>query len=162
MLNEYNISKKKVKEVVRNIVILNRGDIVVKKINSIDYGGKVIGIGCVFALGIPTILLIINQVVTLKLISILAIGSAVIGGIILVGFFIHLAIELRQDKKIDAYYSRHKNIKLKISDTYYECSTCGNRKLKVNSKNCDICGCRFEDIKDKTPQEIVNENCYKE
>lgn len=127
-----------------------------KKINSIDYGGKVIGIGCIFALGIPIILLMINQVVALKLISILIIASVAIGGIILAGFFIHLAIELRQDKKIDAYYSRHKNIKLKISDTYYECSTCGNRRLKVNSKNCDICGCRFEDIKEKTPQEIIN------
>ncbi|MBQ7944781.1 MAG: hypothetical protein IJ326_12050 [Lachnospiraceae bacterium] len=94
-----------------------------KKINSIDYGGKVIGIGCIFALGIPIILLMINQVVALKLISILIIASVAIGGIILAGFFIHLAIELRQDKKIDAYYSRHKNIKLKISDTYYECST---------------------------------------
>ncbi len=158
MLNEYSISKKKVKELARNIVILmNRGDIAVKKINSIDYGGKVIGIGCVFALGIPAVLLCINQIAQLNCVLMLAIGSAVIGGIILVGFFIHLAIELRQDKKIDAYYSRHKNIKLKISDTYYECSTCGNRKLKVNSKNCNICGCRFEDIKDKTPQEIINE-----
>ncbi|MBE5876877.1 MAG: hypothetical protein E7290_08345, partial [Lachnospiraceae bacterium] len=72
-----------------------------------------IGIGCVFALGIPTILLVINQVVALKLISILAIVSAAIGGIILAGFFIHLAIELRQDKKIDAYYSSHKNINIK-------------------------------------------------
>lgn len=162
MLNEYNISKKKVKEVVRNIVILNRGDIVVKKINSIDYGGKVISIGCVFALGIPTILLVINQVVALKLISILAIVSAAIGGIILVGFFIHLAIELRQDKKIDAYYSRHKNIKLQVSENRYECGACGNREVKANSINCNVCGCKFEDIQDKTPQEIVNENCYKE
>lgn len=127
-----------------------------KKINSIDYGGKVIGIGCVFALGIPTILLVINQVVALKLISILAIVSAAIGGIILAGFFIHLAIELRQDKKIDAYYSRHKNIKLQVGKNRYECGACGNREIKEYSINCDVCGCRFEDIKDRTPQEIIN------
>ena len=128
-----------------------------KKINSIDYGVKVIGIGCVFWLGIPAVLLLINQVVALKLISILAIVSAAIGGIILVGFFIHLAIELRQDKKIDAYYSRHKNIKLQVGKNRYECGACGNREIKENGRNCDVCGCRFEDIKDKTPQEIINE-----
>ncbi len=126
-----------------------------KKINSINYGGKVIGIGCIFAIGIPAVLLIINQIVQLRLILMLAIGSAVIGGSILVGFFIHLAIELRQDKKIDAYYSRHKNVKIQINSNAYECGACGNRKVKSNSIDCDVCGCRFEDIKDRTPQEII-------
>lgn len=48
-----------------------------KKINSIDYGAKVIGIGLIFL------------------------------AVIEIGFGCHLAIELRQDKLIDRYYSEH-------------------------------------------------------
>lgn len=128
-----------------------------KKINSINYGGKVLGIGCVFLLIIPGVLYLVQKLYESKIIYVMKVASTIVGAIIIFGFFIHLAIELQQDKKIDAYYTKHKNVKIKIDDRNYECGACGNREVKMQSTYCEICGCKFEDIADKTPQEIVDE-----
>lgn len=127
-----------------------------KKINSINYGGKVLGIGCVFLMIIPGALYLIQQLYKSSILYRMTIVSATVGAIIIFGFFIHLAMELQQDKKIDAYYTKHKNVKIKIDDRNYECSACGNRKVKEQSTHCEICGCRFEEIADKTPQQIID------
>lgn len=127
-----------------------------KKINSINYGGKVLGIGCLFLFLVPGVLFLAQKTCDLKILYKMAIVSVVVGGMIICGFLMYLAVELRQDKKIDAYYTKHKNVKIKIDEAAYECGACGNRKVKKQSSYCEICGCRFENIADKTPQQIID------
>lgn len=78
-----------------------------KKINSIDYGAKVIGIGLIFLAVIPIVFYIVNCFLSLSAIRIVIFISMGIGAVIEIGFGCHLAIELRQDKLIDRYYSEH-------------------------------------------------------
>lgn len=128
-----------------------------KKINSINYGGKIIGTGLLIGLLIPGILLFINRFVKNSGITISAVILAVAGALIIIGFFVHLCVELKQDRKINQYYSEHKNVKMKLADGTYECGACGNRIVYKDSSVCNACGCRFETIGNKTPQEILNE-----
>ncbi len=128
-----------------------------KKINSIDYGGKIIGIGLVIGLLIPGILLLINKIAENQRITVVAIALTAVGALILVGFLIHLFIELKQDKKINQYYSEHKNVKIRLGDGTYECGACGSRAIGGDSHSCNACGCRFENSGYKTPQEILDE-----
>ncbi len=129
------------------------------KINSIDYGGKVIGIGLFFMFFIPGVLLLFYRILVYKVLEILAKVSFGIGLLILASFACLLVIEFRQDKKIDQYYSNHKNVKVPIVDGNYECGACGNRKIKVNSSSCDVCGVSFENVEVKKPKEIIERKC---
>ena len=81
--------------------------------------------------------------------------SLFIGVLIIVCFFIYLKIELHQDRKIDKYYSSHRNIKRPLDNGYYECSSCGNMKVREKDNRCDVCGVIFSDDKDKNVDEIV-------
>lgn len=128
-----------------------------KKINSIDYGGKVIGIGLVIGLLIPGILLLVNRYLQNRGVIVLAIALVAAGALIIIGFVIHLCVELKQDKKINQYYTEHMNIKIKLADGTYECGACGSRAIRADSVSCNACGCRFENIGDKTPQDILDE-----
>jgi len=128
-----------------------------KKINSIDYGGKVIGIGLVFGLLIPGILALVNRYLENRGLTMLAIILTTVGTLILSGFLIHLCVEIKQDKKINQYYSEHKNVKILLADGSCECGACGSRAIRADSVSCNACGCRFEDIGNKTPQDILNE-----
>lgn len=125
------------------------------KINSINYGGKVICIGLIIMLLVPSILMWLNTFLEHKVIIIFAIISFVVGICILIGFIAVLFIEFRQDKKIDNYYSSHKNIKIKTGNNSYECAMCGNRLVYINSTYCAVCGCNFGNEEDKKPQEII-------
>ena len=129
------------------------------KINSIDYGGKVIGIGLIFMLLIPGLLLLFYKILVYEFLNIIAKVSFVIGLLVLLSFSCLLMIELRQDKKIDQYYSKHRNVKVPIVDGNYECGACGNRRIKINSSSCDVCGVSFENVEVKTPQEIIERKC---
>lgn len=131
----------------------------IKKINSINYGGKVIGIGLIFMLLIPSVLLLSHKILEYEFLNIIAKISVVVGLLILLFFSYLLMVELRQDKMIDQYYSNHKKVKVPIVDGNYECGACGNRKIKINSSSCDICGVRFENVEVKTPQEIIERKC---
>lgn len=128
-----------------------------KKINSIDYGGKIIGIGLIIGLLLPGILALVNRYLENRGLTMLAIILAAVGALIIVGFFVHLCVELKQDKKINQYYSKHKNVKIRLADGAYECGACGSRGIRADSVSCNACGCRFEDIGDKTPQDILGE-----
>ncbi len=75
-----------------------------KKINSIDYGGKVIGIGLVFLALIPVVLYALNSFLGSPLVHTLMIISLIIGAVIEVGFGCVLLIELRQDRIISKHY----------------------------------------------------------
>ena len=118
----------------------------IKKINSIDYGGKVIGIGLIFMLLISGLLLLLYRILVYEFLNIIAKVSFVIGLLILLFFSCLLMVELRQDKKLDQYYSKHRNIKIPIETGKYECGTWGNREVGKNNTCCDICGCRFGNI----------------
>jgi len=111
-----------------------------KKINSISYGGKIILTGAIFAFMIPFGIMIfplkINVLTTISSIFFL-------GVTILMGFGIFLAIELHQDKKLNAYYKREQTQKVKISENKYECQVCGNREVNQNDTCCKICGTSF-------------------
>lgn len=119
-----------------------------KKINSIDYGGKVIAVGIIIMLIIPGILAMLNTFIESDYIPIISWILFVLGAGILFCFGVVLCIELKQDKILDKYYSSHKYIKLKLNDNKYECGACGNRNVYAGSTICDVCGCKFENVKD--------------
>lgn len=79
----------------------------IKKINSINYGGKVIGIGLIFMLLISGLLLLFYKILVYEFLNIIAKVSFVIGLLILISFACLLMVELRQDKKLDQYYCKH-------------------------------------------------------
>lgn len=127
-----------------------------KKINSIHYGGKVLLIGGTVGLLIPTILWLIADDWSSPEFFLLAKLSSFIGMLILLFFFVMLVIELYQDKKINKYYAAHKNVKIRMESGEYECAACGSRCVQKEDINCIVCGIRFEEGKDKTPQEILD------
>lgn len=80
---------------------------IVKKINSINYGGRVIGTGLVFLTILPIGLYLINKVINSDVILIIQIISIAVGLIIEFVFGCILVIELRQDKIINDYYQKN-------------------------------------------------------
>lgn len=126
-----------------------------KKINSINYGGKVIGTGLMSMLIVPAILQWLNTLFECYYISIIANLLFMVGAGILISFVGLLLIEFQQDKRIDKYYSRHKNIKIELANGKWECGVCGSRTICEGSTFCNMCGCKYEDRKDRTPQEIL-------
>lgn len=72
---------------------------IIPKINTIHYGGKWIGIGVLLGGLIPLLIWLVFHIFLWEL--------CVIGGIILVGFCIVFAIEMRQDFGKIPYYERH-------------------------------------------------------
>ena len=81
--------------------------ITMKKINSIDYGGKVIGIGLVFLIVIPVLLYILNLYLNSYVIQVVLFVSMGIGFIMEAGYSCLLTIELRQDRLINEYYKEN-------------------------------------------------------
>lgn len=128
-----------------------------KKINSIDYGAKVIGIGLLLMLILPGLLLGINIFLESTYVLFGALFLFMAGAAILIGFSVVLLIEFGQDKKIDTYYSKHKNIKIPLGGGKFECGACGSRTISEETTICNMCGCRFENCEDKTPEEILND-----
>ena len=82
-----------------------------KKINSIDYGGKAIGIGLAFLMAIPAMLYVLNRFLHLSVIQTLMTVSLMIGAIIEAGFGCVLLIELRQDRIIRQCYEANPSSK---------------------------------------------------
>ena len=97
-------------------------------------------VGGLFLSVFPAGIMGINHILNNEILSTAAKIVFLIGVIIIGFFFVHLAIEFRQDKKIDQYY---------------ECGACGSRNLKDKSKWCNVCGCQFGKYEDKMPQDII-------
>lgn len=127
-----------------------------KKINSINYGGKIISVGLIIMFVIPGMLMLINTILNYDAILLISRLLFIIGAFILICFTVHLFIELHQDKKIDKYYSKHRNVKIKLNDGKYECGACGSRDIGSNDSFCNTCGFKYEHVEDKKPQEILN------
>lgn len=73
----------------------------------------------------------LNQIITVSL---------TLGILVFMALLVMVAIELKQDEKLNNYYTNNKNFKVKISDTFYECQYCGNQKVKKDEIYCMICG----------------------
>lgn len=78
-----------------------------KKLNTIDYGGKIIGIGLLFLAAIPAVLYALNRFFNARAIQILLFVSLGIGVMIEAGFGCVLLLEWHQDRVINDYYATH-------------------------------------------------------
>lgn len=123
-----------------------------KKINSIGYGGKILGFAVIFTLILPSIIKLIMLFYKNAILIIFEKVSLGLG--IIVVFFLCglLAIEFHQDKIQDLYYETQKNVKLSLENGLYECQSCGSRTIKSEDKNCSACGILFNN-KDKENEE---------
>jgi len=110
-----------------------------KKINSVNYGGKIILIGLIL-ISVPMIL---YNFVQISFINLLLKISICLGSLILLSFFILLGVELKQDKELIKYYGNNKNTPVKIGE-FYECQNCGSRRVKPTDKKCSVCGIKFK------------------
>ena len=72
-----------------------------KKINSINYAGKIISIGLIIMFVVPGMLMLINTILDYEAILLILRLLFIIGALVLICFTVHLFIELHQDKKID-------------------------------------------------------------
>jgi len=115
----------------------------IKKINSIGYGHKIIGLTLTFLALIPVLCFafsLIFQVTFFLTLKNISLG---------IGFFITLfsiwlfSVEFYQDKEIERQYHNIKKYKLKLNNGKFECQSCGNRQITENEKICVICGMEF-------------------
>lgn len=91
-----------------------------KKINSIGYGHKIVGLaGCLLLLAPP------------------------LGCIALLSLAVLLGIEFHQDRAIDRQYDAVRKTKTALGSGAYECQRCGNRTVTGSDRYCNICGMTF-------------------
>lgn len=115
-----------------------------KKINSIGYGGRVIGVGTVLLAVVPLALKIASYLTGRLVFPLLSKISFGCGAVILVGFAILLAIELHQDKRLNNYYQNKMNERIALPNNLFECAACGNRQVAAHDTSCSVCGIRFK------------------
>ena len=114
-----------------------------KKINSIWFGSKMIGLGIVFCAGIPLMLYGMSKMWPAVGIFMLSAKISIsIGLLILAAFTVILVIELNQDRMINKNYSS--KCRCKISPTAYECQNCGNKTVIEEDTYCRVCGIKFK------------------
>ena len=118
------------------------------KLNSINYGGKSISVISLLMLGVPLALYGTYRVLGLRgicadTILILAKISLGVGGALLGVFMILMGIEFAQDYYLAAYYRKRRQYKVKMPDGYYECQSCGHRRVREGDQICPVCGKTF-------------------
>lgn len=124
-----------------------------KKLNMNSSGMTFIGWG-MFFLAISLLLFLIKCVIGSNRILFIAMCiSIAIGAIILSILFLLVFIELMQDKVVDRFFEKNVNAKIRISELYFECQNCGNKKVLENQTNCPVCGVAFKE-KQKAPFDI--------
>ncbi len=113
-------------------------------LNSIAPG--VLAWGSLFLLVVPALLFIFGAQSYSPGIW-LAIAFSIALGLVIYSLLLVLIVaEFVQDRWRDAFYARHRNIKLKISASDYECQNCGNRQIKMDDRMCPVCGQRFQEV----------------
>lgn len=115
-----------------------------KKINSIEYGNKILVAVIIPLIIVPMCLLCVHDFIDLSVLILISRVSFIIGSTLAILFFIFLSIEWNQDKKRNKYYANNMKTKLPISNNRYECQFCGNTKLKASDTICNICGTKFK------------------
>ena len=118
------------------------------KLNSIGYGPKILGVIGLLLAGVPLALYGIYLVLGLWGIDasatlVVVKASLVIGGVLLGVFVILLAIEFAQDHYLDTYYRKRRQSRVKIPDGYFECQSCGHRRVRETDRSCPVCGKTF-------------------
>lgn len=115
-----------------------------RKINSIGYGGKILGGAMLLSVGLPAGFGLVERLTGRPVWGAAAIVSAC-GGIGLFLFLLGLlAVELSQDKKLLAVWQSQGREKQKLKDGRQECPCCGNREIRESEGVCMVCGNRFE------------------
>jgi hypothetical protein len=115
----------------------------IKKINSIGYGHKIIGLALLFLALIP-ICCFIGELIFQETIFFMLRNISLGVGLLISLFFIGLlSIEFYKDKKIERQYSNIRKYKLKLDNGKFECQSCGNRQITEMDKFCVICGMKF-------------------
>lgn len=106
--------------------------------------------GFIFLMAIPALLYILSSMFGLRELALIPMKiSALIGTIILLFLFVLLTVEIKQDKRINAFYERNRNTKIRISNNFYECQNCGFHKVRKQEQNCPMCGIKFDRINGK-------------
>lgn len=62
------------------------------------------------------------------------------GGSLIAALLVLIVVEQVQDYRIDRNYQRDRGQKLRVTEIYFECQYCGNRKVKENDRQCPVCG----------------------
>jgi hypothetical protein len=115
------------------------------KLNLNRPGTKMIAAVGAFLCVIPTILYAVSLFLRLAQIDFGAIDRLIrfsvdIGFALGVILLVLLIVEQIQDHYLNVVYFRNRNRKVALSDGYYECQYCGNRKVGASSKYCLVCG----------------------
>lgn len=112
-----------------------------RKINSIHYGGAILGSGVVIgALGLS-----LRKVAKREFWHQVGLGIGTLGLILIVGMLIWLVIEGFQDRYWNQHDLEERNRKIKIDSHFYECQNCGNRMVREKDLSCSHCGCQFKE-----------------
>ncbi len=119
-----------------------------KKINSINYGHKIISSASICLIVVPVICYFLWSLTKQEQFQLFAIASLVLGFLILLFLFVLLKIELYQDKKIAEYFKANEKTRVALKNGFYECQTCGNTRIQQEQKSCIICGTKFKDWSD--------------
>ena len=101
-----------------------------KKINSIGYGHRILGIALLFLVALPVCFYLLFVLFQAAILKILAYASLGIGILISVCFAGLLAIEFRQDQDIDYRYTTTLcKTKIRTGNGMFECHAFGNRHV---------------------------------
>lgn len=122
-----------------------------KKINSINWGGKILGLIVILDAILPFSAFVLSKMGLRQSSSFLYKIAFGVGGIVTLTAFCILLLELHQDKKVDTYYLLHRKGKRPLTNGNYECEQCGNREVKDIDIYCPICHTQFENDQDKPP-----------
>lgn len=114
-----------------------------RKINSIWFGSKIIGLGLLILL-VSFIFYMIHLIAGEEIIKWLYIASLIVSLIVFSALGTVMLIEFCQDKKAKKHFHEIRATRIMISNYRYECQNCGNQNVKLSDKNCNICGIRFK------------------
>lgn len=115
-----------------------------KKINSINYGYKILSGALICFFVIPAISNVIWLITKQELIYSFAKLSLIVGAMIFLFLLLLLKVEFHQDKKMNDYFLANTKTRIPIKNGLYECQNCGNTHVKFEHKICNICGTNFK------------------
>lgn len=99
--------------ILKYFISIQRGR-VMKKINSINYGHKIISSALICLIVVPAICYFLWSITMQEQFQLFATASLVLGFTILLFLFVLLKIELYQDKKIAEYYKANEKTRVAL------------------------------------------------
>lgn len=113
-----------------------------RKINTNGYAGKVLLTGAC-CLGLSLGLRALSKWAVLCLPPAVPSALGYAGIAVMAGFFVLLAVELRQDAARNAYYLARGRAKALLEDGRYACEACGCAHVRARDRRCPVCGVTF-------------------